>query len=72
MIFGDPLSASMPDHDSADEERWVTLGQTPDGNLVLVIHTWTDIDADSSAVRIISARRPTRNEAHQYREGRTP
>ncbi|HXW28890.1 MAG TPA: BrnT family toxin [Xanthobacteraceae bacterium] len=71
-IFGDPLSASIPDDDGAGDERWVTLGQTSSGNLLLVVHTWVDIDADRSAVRIISARRPTRSEARQYRESRMP
>jgi hypothetical protein len=72
-VFRDPLARSTLDTDhDADEERWVTLGQASTGNLVLVVHTWTEIDRDRSAVRIISARRPTRNEARQYREKPTP
>src|SRR5262249_15339716 len=71
-IFGDPLSVSILDDDSLDEERWVTVGQTIDGNLLLVVHTWTEVDADNVAVRIIAARHPTRNESRQYRENRTP
>jgi uncharacterized DUF497 family protein len=35
-------------------------------------HTWVEIDPDRSTVRIISTRRPTRNEARQYREDRMP
>jgi uncharacterized DUF497 family protein len=45
------------------------LGHGDRWNLFLVVHTWTEIDAQHVAVRIISARRPTRNEARQYREG---
>jgi uncharacterized protein len=56
----------------SDEERWVTLGETATGNLLVVAHTWVEIGADYSAVRIISARRPTRNEARQYREDLNP
>jgi uncharacterized protein len=68
-VFGDPLALSRPDDDhSTDEERWVTLGHASAGNLLLVVHTWADIDVDRSAVRIISARRPSRNEVRQYRE----
>jgi hypothetical protein len=54
------------------EERWITLGETSTGNLIVVVHTWADTGVDRSAVRIISARRPTRNEARQYREDPLP
>jgi uncharacterized DUF497 family protein len=68
-VFRDPLAQSILDRDSSTgEERWVTLGETTGGNLLVVVHTWNDIDPDRSAVRIISARRPTANEARQYRE----
>jgi len=72
IVFRDPLARSIldPDH-PAGEERWITIGETTTGNLLVVVHTWVDIDADRSAVRIISARRPTRNEARQYRENPT-
>jgi uncharacterized protein len=72
-IFRDPLALSLLDRDeSVGEERWIILGQAATGNLLLVVHTWTDIAPDRSLVRIISARRPTRNEARQYREDPTP
>ena len=72
-VFRDPLARSMLDTDhEADEERWVTLGQAATGNLLVVVHTWVDINPDRSAVRIVSARRPTRNEARQYRENPMP
>jgi uncharacterized DUF497 family protein len=72
-VFADPLARSILDPDStADEERWITLGQAFAGNLLLVVHAWVDISPDRSAVRIISARRPTRNETRQYREDPTP
>jgi uncharacterized DUF497 family protein len=72
-VFADPLALSLRDHDpSAGEERWITLGLASTGNLLLVVHTWAEIDADRSAIRIISVRRPTRNEARQYREDPLP
>jgi len=72
-VFRDPLARSILDTDHrAEEERWVTLGQTSTGNLLLVVHTWVDINPARGAVRIISARRPTRNEARQYRESLIP
>jgi uncharacterized protein len=72
-VFRDPLARSIldPSHE-ANEERWVALGETTSGNLLVVVHTWRDIDPDRSEIRIISARRPTRNEVRQYREDRIP
>ena len=72
-VFRDPLALSLLDEDpGAGEERWITLGTASTGNLLLVVHTWADIDADRSRVRVISARRPTRSEARQYREDSLP
>src|SRR2546425_12218518 len=71
-VFRDPLARSLYDTDNPDDERWITLGQASTGNLLVVVHTWAEIDPDRSAVRIISARRPTRNEARQYREDPMP
>jgi uncharacterized DUF497 family protein len=68
-VFLDPLARSILDRDhEADEERWITLGEASTGNLMVVVHTWTDVETSRSIVRIISARRPTSNEARQYRE----
>jgi uncharacterized protein len=72
-VFHDPLALSQLDDDhTTGEERWTTIGLASPGNLVPVVHTWTEIDASSIAVRIISARRPTRNETRQYREDQLP
>ncbi len=71
-IFRDPLARSILDRDhGTGEERWVTIGESGSGNLLVVVHTWADVEADRSVVRIISARRPTTNEARQYREDPT-
>ena len=69
--FRDPLALSVLEGHGG-EERWVTLGLAPSGNLLLVVHTWIELDPDHVLVRIISARRPTRNEARQYREDPLP
>jgi uncharacterized protein len=69
-VFGDPLALSRLDEDSgASEERWVTMGRNPAGNLLLVVHTYAELSAEQAAIRIISARRPTRREVRQYEEG---
>jgi uncharacterized DUF497 family protein len=64
-VFCDPLSltADDPDH-SVDEQRFVTFGRSMRGLLLQVSH------ADSGEIiRIISARRATKNETRIYEEG---
>ena len=69
-VFHDPLALSRPDEGyGANEERWVTLGQSQEGWLALIVHTYIEIDEDRVAIRIISARRPTKREIRQYEEG---
>ncbi len=72
-VFHDPLARSRFDQDNSDREtRWVTLGETSAGLLLVVVHTYVEVAPGRFSVRIISARRPTRSEARQYREGREP
>ena len=54
--FGDPLSLTIldPDH-SEEEDRFILLGQTYAGRLVVVVHT----DRGEN-IRVISARLATR------------
>lgn len=69
-IFGDPLALSFLDQESGEgEERWVTMGRNPAGHLLLVVHTYVEMSADRAAIRIISARRPTRREIQSYEDG---
>ena len=63
--FGDPLSLTIPDPDhSDDEDRFVLLGETFGGRLVVVVHT-----DRNERIRIISARIATRRERRSYAEG---
>ncbi len=61
-IFLDPLASTVddPDH-SWYERRYLTIGHTSAGRLVVVSHT---IEVDK--VRIISARKPTGSERKDY------
>ena len=62
--FGDPLSLTIPDPDhSDDEERFILLGESFEGRLVVVVHT-----ERGERIRIISARLATRNERENYEE----
>jgi uncharacterized DUF497 family protein len=66
-VFADPLALSVPDRlTPSAEERWITIGETSRQRLVVVVHIDTDWNADTNLIRIISARRATKNEQRQY------
>jgi uncharacterized DUF497 family protein len=72
-VFRDHFAGSILDSGhGSEEERWVTIGEASTGNLLVVVHTWTEMAPDRSGARIISARRPTPREARQYREDPIP
>jgi uncharacterized DUF497 family protein len=64
-VFDDPLHRSRQDRDVAGEERWQTLGMAKGVVLLMVAHTW----GDDETVRIISARRATKQERRDYEQG---
>lgn len=69
-IFRDPWMLSIFDTaHSHEEDRWITLGLDRSGSLLVVVHTFHEIDSASCRVRIISARRANTNETRQYEEG---
>ena len=59
------LVISDPEH-SEDEERFIILGFSLQANLLVVCHCCR---ASESIIRIISARKATKNETRQYHEG---
>jgi uncharacterized protein len=67
-VFGDPLAATGfdPAH-SQEEDRFLTLGLSADGRLLVVSHTNRE-----EIVRIISARQATRRESKDYEDGNFP
>ena len=70
-VFLDPFAISVFDeYHSNNEDRWVTIGAETNEVLLVVIHTFRHVDSDVSLIRIISARKATREEAHQYHERR--
>ena len=63
--FRDPLSVTYPDPDhSFRERRYVIIGLSSEGRILIVSHT-----ERVSRIRIISARKATRNEQRFYEEG---
>jgi uncharacterized DUF497 family protein len=66
-VMLDPRAISIYDTEhSTDEERWLTLGISSSGGLLVVHHTYQQIDASSAQVRIISSRKATRHEIDKY------
>src|SRR5207247_6350120 len=61
-VFGDALAITVsdPDH-SIDEERFITIGQSSSGRLLVVCHI-----EQGDTIRIISARRATTHERKDY------
>ena len=68
-MFGDPLARIFADEDrSTDEQREIIIGHSQAKRLLLVNFT----EPEEGWVRIISARRATRREQHDYEEHITP
>jgi uncharacterized DUF497 family protein len=67
-VFADPLSLTGydPDH-SSEEDRYITMGYSAEGRLLVVCHTDRD-----EVVRIISAREASRGERKDYEDGNFP
>jgi uncharacterized DUF497 family protein len=60
--FGDPLSLTIGDPlHSKEEDRFVLIGQSFSGRLLVVVHS-----ERSGSIRIISAREATRRERRDY------
>ncbi|MBI2566594.1 MAG: BrnT family toxin [Candidatus Schekmanbacteria bacterium] len=66
-VFRDPLSLTMydPDH-SETEDRWITLGISNSGRLLVVCHTFHEQFGKSVTVRIYSVRKATKKEIRSY------
>jgi uncharacterized protein len=64
-VFGDPLSLTIvdPQHSTPQESRFILLGQSASGRLLVVAHTETGDD-----IRLISARLATPRERRDYEE----
>ena len=64
-IFADALSLTIPDPShSLAEDRFVTIGRSHRGKLLVVVST-----ERSDNIRIISARSASRRERRSYEEG---
>ena len=65
-VFRDSNAISIPDEEHGDtEERWVTIGVDQTGSVLVVVHTFTQLNHGLCKIRIISARKATQNEVLQ-------
>ncbi|AFY32391.1 BrnT family toxin [Calothrix sp. PCC 7507] len=62
-VFSDDLAITVID-ERFDEERLITIGMDAFGRILVVVYTWR-----SDEIRLISARKATRQEQKQYEEG---
>ena len=70
-VFFDEFYQSYPDEEHSDEdERYLSFGYSDRSRLLVVVHTYDEIDINLVLVRIISCRKVTRTERKFY-EGRT-
>ncbi|MBI1748049.1 MAG: BrnT family toxin [Acidobacteria bacterium] len=66
-VFLDPEALSEFDEEhSQEEDRWITLGVDRAGTLLVVCHAYREETETSGRIRLISARKATKNEAKQY------
>jgi uncharacterized protein len=65
-VFADPYALDKFDEKhSGGEERWIILGKSLDETLLLVVHTYRNAKG-VEFIRIISARKASKNEREAY------
>ncbi|WDN88049.1 uncharacterized protein BuS5_01017 [Desulfosarcina sp. BuS5] len=66
-IFRDPEALTIfdPDH-SKIEDRWITIGISKKGRLLIVCHTFQEENKNSVIIRIFSSRKAIKKESRLY------
>ena len=68
-IFYDPQLLTVPDLEHSEaEERWFSIGLASNGAILSIVYLWSESDAATTKIRLISAREATRVEVHKYKE----
>jgi hypothetical protein len=65
-VLEDDFALTRDDPDPADERRFVSLGLSDLGNLLVVVYTYREPDT----IRLISAWRANKRQRMQYEKGR--
>ncbi len=66
-VFADPLAVTRQDYHEL-EHRWQILGHVGEELIILAVYTLR-LHGDEPVIRIISARKATRQERRSYEEG---
>jgi uncharacterized DUF497 family protein len=66
-VFDDPHFLTVVQHESGNEERWVTIGVATGIVILYVVHTRVEL-GDDELVRIITARKATPRERRAYED----
>lgn len=68
-VFKDKNAISIYDDEhSEDEDRWITIGMDYETRTLVVVHTFVSINDNDCNIRVISARKATKNEQKIYLE----
>lgn len=67
LVFEDKLRQTRPNGVVGNEQRFETIGMVHGELLVLVVHTWLDMDG-TEYIRIISARKAIKHERKSYEQ----
>ena len=66
-VFYDDIAVQFYDETPGEEERFILLGMSNLSRILVVVHC--ERGDDKEILRIISARKATKNEQHHYRGG---
>ncbi len=68
-VFLDPMAVTIydPDH-SETEERWITMGISKNGRVLIVCHTFREESQEAVTIRIFSSRKANFQEIQEYGE----
>lgn len=67
LVFDDPFHVSRHDRIENGEQRWQTIGLVRGVVLLLVAHTYIEVDGHET-IRIVSARKADKTERRIYDE----
>ena len=68
-VFRDPLALSIfDDEHSENEDRWITIGISNTGRLIVVCHTFQKNDESNVSIRLFSSRKANKKEIKQYKD----
>jgi uncharacterized DUF497 family protein len=65
-VFADRYILTVADLEHSEaEERWLSIGSASNGTILSVVYLWREL-ASTTVIRLISARKASMTEIHQY------